>query len=52
MELSPEQMVDDAIANTELAGGSIDPDWRAVLLRVATGDLDGDAAVALALLLG
>jgi antitoxin component of RelBE/YafQ-DinJ toxin-antitoxin module len=48
-ELTPEEMVTDAVANTELAGGRIDPDWRAVLLRIATGELDIDDAIRMAL---
>jgi hypothetical protein len=42
---TPEQEVASAVASTELDGGTIDPEWRKVLLRVADGSLSSDDAV-------
>ena len=47
-ELDEQAAVDNAMASADLAGVSLGPEFRAVLVKVATGELTVDEAIHIA----
>lgn len=48
--LTPQEIVDNAIANMELCGGGpVPPEWRAVLFQLADDQITPDQAVRIAI---
>ena len=47
-ELDEQDAVDNAVASAGLAGVSLGPEFRAVLVKVATGELNVDEAIGIA----
>lgn len=43
---SPEQMVQDAVANSRLSGCEVREDVKAVMLRIARGEMSADQLAA------